>query len=449
MINQRSIYWDPWRATSRQIPAYFGRLLLGTERAYGPNMRKIYSLLGIAALAAPWGSGCEAVESSGEQDVVDIDHTDVERQYIGNCWLYAQASWVESMHKSATGTAFDVSQSYWTYWHWWDQIVFQQLGEIQTGGSEYVADKIVEWRGVVAEAEFIPEDGIEEGSQRQSSALAFINNELKSGRLSTEKARKNRKLVRTVLNEAWQLNPDVVKWMNKAFGTTGTKTFLSTARSSGTPIIQDEDFQVRFTHGTATGSPGVVDTSLKEAMEGWTSEYYPFGSEGQRNFQIRVQKALHDGNPVVMVWDVDFNAMEGGMNERRGSFNLTTLKESGSPGRQGGHMVVLEDYQIKTKNFGLLEAGVTLDPSKPEDKQKLDAALLPSSEMVFFRVKNSWGALRDDRASAPGFPGYHDLYMDYLNGPISWCPDVEGVKNPDNCRGESTPLSRVRMPVSY
>ena len=31
-----------------------------------------------------------------------------------------------------------------------------------------------------------------------------------------------------------------------------------------------------------------------------------------------------------------------------------------------------------------------------------------------------------DRAAAQGFPGYHDLYMDYLNGPITWCPSACG-----------------------
>src|SRR5262249_19358714 len=136
----------------------------------------------------------------------------------------------------------------------------------------------------------------------------------------------------------------------------------------------------------------------------------------RRSFQIRVQKALHDRQPVVLTWDVDFNAMENYDPTLRGSFNMTTLKRAGGPGRQGGHMTVLEDYEAVTKDFGTLKAGVTLDPTNAADKAKLDAALLSTTVVKFFRIKNSWGASRDDRAFAANFPGYHDLYMDYLNG---------------------------------
>jgi hypothetical protein len=151
---------------------------------------------------------------------------------------------------------------------------------------------------------------------------------------------------------------------------------------------------------------------------------------------------------VIVTWDVDFNAMESGMNERRGSFNLTTLAEAGGPGREGGHMTVFEDYQAETEEYGLIEAGVTLDPNSPEDQKKLDALLLPSTQIQFLRIKNSWGGFRDDRASAPGFPGYHDLYMDYLNGPITWCPSVD-VKTKTNCTGKSNPLRSVALPPGY
>jgi len=112
-------------------------------------------------------------------------------------------------------------------------------------------------------------------------------------------------------------------------------------------------------------------------------------------------------------------------------------------------MTVLEDYEVVTKDYGTLKAGVTLDPSKPEDKAKLDAALLPSSTVKFWRIKNSWGAFRDDRSSAPGMPGFHDLYTTYLDGPITWCPDVEGAKTTSNCTGKETPWENVILPPGY
>ncbi len=112
-------------------------------------------------------------------------------------------------------------------------------------------------------------------------------------------------------------------------------------------------------------------------------------------------------------------------------------------------MTVLEDYEATTKEFGLLKAGVTLDPNNANDAKKLAAALLPTTTVKFWRIKNSWGALRDDRASAPGFPGYHDLYMDYLNGPISWCPDAPEPKTSDKCKSTEAPFENVVLPPGY
>src|SRR5688572_14957685 len=86
------------------------------------------ALVGVVLCAALVGCGeqgeAEAAESLGFSDdpIVDVGQTAVERQSIGNCWIYAHASWIESMHQTASGAAVDLSQSYWTYWHWFDQI---------------------------------------------------------------------------------------------------------------------------------------------------------------------------------------------------------------------------------------------------------------------------------------------------------------------------------------
>lgn len=59
------------------------------------------------ALAAPlFAVGCtsETTPSTASDDVVTIPHTDAKTQSIGNCWLYATASWLEaeaSPHMSA------------------------------------------------------------------------------------------------------------------------------------------------------------------------------------------------------------------------------------------------------------------------------------------------------------------------------------------------------------
>ena len=88
------------------------------------------------------------------------------------------------------------------------------------------------------------------------------------------------------------------------------------------------------------------------------------------------------------------------------------------------------------------------DPEDEEDAAKLKAALLPSTEILLLRTKNSWGSKRTDRAFAKDFPGYHDLWMDYLNGPIKFCPRESHPTN-ENCKGESNPLRDVLLPPGY
>ncbi len=411
------------------------------------------SLIAPALLAlAPVLSGCVDGTGSQSDDITDVKHTDVERQSIGNCWLYAEASWVESMHLNATGVKYDISQSYWTYWHWYKQIIEEQVSEIETGGFFSVAGEIILERGLIPEAKFVKEDSTSEMSSRQSTALTKMNQELTTGRLKDYKSRSNKELVRKVLDEAWQLTSSVKGQLTKVFGKDGSKTFdaydLTTKYTS---IVAPNAFPVRYTERlTDPDAPTVKDTTLDVAIEEWTEANYPSwgGDSSKRNFQIRVQKALHDAQPVVITWLVDFNAMEGKDPVLKGSFNMTTLKKAG-PGRQGGHMTVLEDYEATTQEFGLLKAGVTLDPNNPDDAEKLEAALLPSTSVKFWRIKNSWGALRDDRSSAPGFPGYHDLYMDYMNGPINWCPDAADPKSLDKCKGTDTPFEAVVLPPGY
>ena len=407
------------------------------------------SLLSASVLACASLLGCDDT-GSDTADITDVNHTDVERQSIGNCWLYATASWVESMHLNATGTAFDTSQSYWTYWHWYDEIQNMFGDELETGGSEGVSFQIIRERGIMSEADFISEDTVGEMSNRQKTALDKIQQELKSGRLTTSSARSNRKLVRQVLDEAWGLKQEVRDMLTTAFGSTGKRTYLTSATTKGTKIIKAKDFAVQYTERVTNPNVATLkNTTLKVAVDDWRTVSYPFSSSERRKFQIRTQRALHDRQPVIITWSVDFNAMEGKPGDLQGSFNLDTLKAAGGAGRQGGHMTVLEDYEAQTQEFGLLEAGVTLDPTIPADKAKLDAALLSSTKVIFWRIKNSWGALRDDRASAPGFPGYHDLHQTYLDGPIAWCPSVEGTKTAANCKGTEEPFSNVILPPGY
>lgn len=410
------------------------------------------SLLSVASLAACDGSvlpngenSPETTISSTQQAITDVAHSPVERQSIGNCWLYAQATWVESMTLSADPTSeLDVSQSYWTYWHWFDQVTgFRVPDEIQTGGFQFVAHSIVRDRGLMAEADFVPSDTLNEMSSRQKSALTTINAALEAGDFEGADSKR----VREIFDDAWDLSPELRAQLDQAFSEDGEGTLRQGADLTGTKIVDPAELEVRYTE-RVNGQTEVRDTNLVEAITSWEEVRYPFSESRKREFLQRVQRALHDSQPVVITWDVDFNALENDAGELQGSFNLQTLEVAGAPGRQGGHMTVLEDYAAETDQFGLLEAGVTLDPEDPQDAEKLEAALLDSTRIKFLRIKNSWGADRPDREFAPGFPGYHDLYLDYLDGPIPFCPGQEDPTN-DNCNGESTPLRTVMLPPGY
>lgn len=403
------------------------------------------------ALASSLGGACAAPVEGGpvatsSEDIVDVPQTDVERQSIGNCWLYAHSSWIGSMHKAATGESFDVSESYWTYWHWFDQIVGGAASKISTGGNWQTANGIVKKYGLVPERSFVVTDGNSDMSTRQATALAIVNESLASGALKSASARRDRALVRRELDRAWALTADVSATLDRVFGAGASRSFsnvASPADPAGSDIQRAADFAVAYS--TAPGTP-VLARRLSQAMVDWRQVYY--AGLDRRAFQQRVQRALHDGQPVIVTWFVDFNALELRDNGRRGSFSLVTLNELG-PGRQGGHMTVLEDYQAKLADGRVLLAGKTLDPTKPDDKTLLDSALLPSTEVQFFRVKNSWGAARPDRAFAPGMPGYHDLDLDYLDGPVKKCVERDGNTDTTTCPTTTTPLQNVVLPPGY
>lgn len=405
------------------------------------------SLATVASLAGcdPSASSVDEKVSSKSQAITDVAHTAVERQSIGNCWLYAQASWVESMALAANpAEELDVSQSYWTYWHWFDQVTgFFPPEEIQTGGFQFTANAIVNDRGLMREGTFVPDDTLAEMSDRQAAALETINAALSRGDLSGATGKE----VRAVFDEAWGLSPEVRAQLDQVFGEDGEQTLRQGASATGTEVIDPTTVTVQYTD-RSFGQAQTTETSLDVAILDWSETGYPFDAGRRREFLQRVQLALHDRQPVVITWDVDFNALETEDPERQGSFNLQTLSDAGAPGRQGGHMTVLEDYQAETVEFGLLEAGVTLDPNAPADARKLEAALLDSTEIKFFRTKNSWGTQKTENNYAKGFPGYYDLWMDYLNGPIPFCPDAEDPTN-ETCDGESIPLRTVMLPPGY
>ncbi|MCA9588866.1 MAG: hypothetical protein KC657_26300 [Myxococcales bacterium] len=405
---------------------------------------------GLAALlAAPVACSSTPDAATGSDDIVELPHTDVKNQAIGNCWLYATASWTEALHAAATEEKLDLSESYWSYWHWYLQVLwsadpspdnaFGNLEQVNTGGGFAMAAHILKYMGAMKEGDFIPEDEGARTSRRQSSAQAAINKSLREGALKDRAARADMDLLRKEMDAAWGLSPEVSARLDAAFGRNLEKS-PDAASTEETKVIPSSKLLVAVRDPATKEKVNVpLADILPSAIEGipggrfaWQEVAYPTTPTERRAFMKRMQRALHDGMPPLLTFLVDFAALRGSK----------FADVPASPGRQGGHMVAVSDYQAENvPGFGTLLAGKL--ESRPE---ALDAALADEVQIPFIRVKNSWGPTGGgDELSVSG---HYDLYMKYLDGPASFCLDANGETNRDNCRPE-TPFTSLVLPAGY
>jgi len=412
------------------------------------------STVGCAADPAGEEEGMDDGTGAAVDDITQVNHTKVKRQSIGNCWLYATTSWLEALNKEATGQEKNTSESYLTYWHWYEQLANGRAGsEISTGGSYGTAADLIARYGIMLEGDFIPNEAEAEMSGRQSSALNATNESLKNGALKDAVARRDKVAIRAELDKAWGLAPEMSKRLDTVFGKGVTRTLdrssYASGRAASNKIIRPKDFPASFKDATtgqklvgsladAIGKSSGGWWGQREGKYAWNEVNYPYDAAGRRAFWKRVQKALHDGQPVITSWKVDFNALNSSS-----VFSFDELQRRG-PGRQGGHMTVMHDYQAEVPGIGLLKAG---EQATPEQMEK---ALSDDTKIIFVRVKNSWGGIRPDRWNDAAIPGYHDLEMKYLNGPIKECAeDASGHTDPNRCTSEVTPLWDVVLPAGY
>ena len=139
---------------------------------------------------------CGESDSTGSNsdDVTDVKNSAVKNQAIGNCWVYASVGWAESLRLTHAGEELNLSESWISYWHWYEQIAggppsevavaALDKGQIGAGGWFGVAAEIIRRYGVISEGAFIAEEAESARSSRQSSALSAINTSLKTGVLS-------------------------------------------------------------------------------------------------------------------------------------------------------------------------------------------------------------------------------------------------------------------------
>lgn len=401
--------------------------------------------MGCGSTASRVGDGSAEEEGASTAPIVDVDHSSVKRQSIGNCWLYAVGSWAESLNKAATGVELDTSESYLTYWHWFEQIANRRASSISTGGTWSTGVDLMSRYGVMLEGDFIPEELGVERSIRQRDALAAINESLKTGALATSVARSDRATIRAELDRVFNVSATVKAELDTVFGAGVVRTLdRSTSAAVGSHVMTTRSIAVKTTDPlsrvpvTVTLADVIGTPSSWGAGRGgryaWQSASYPTSASSRRNFWKRMQRAMHDQQPVVISWRVDFNALDA-----TGNFAAPPTE----PGRQGGHLVVVEDYEIdNVPGYGTLPAGT------PEARPAaLSAALADSATIKFLRIKNSWGSTR------PGpFLGYNDLYTSYLNGPIKSC-ETDASDEPlepfDEHCWDATPLQAMTLPPGY
>jgi hypothetical protein len=415
------------------------------------SLASILALSATACSSEPAGDQGVADDGTGSStdDITSVDQSAVKRQSIGNCWLYATTSWLEALNKAASGAEKNTSESWLTYWHWYEQLANGRAsGEVSTGGSYGTAATLIARYGVTLEKDFIKTEAVAEMSNRQSSALEAVNASLKNGALKDAVARRDKKAIRKELDAAWRLDAETIGRINTVFGETVDKTldraYVQTAPGNG--IIRAQDFPARvkdtqtgqFVNGTLADAIGTGGSfGPRQGKFAFNTVTYPSDAAGRRAFWKRVQKALHDEVPVLTSWKVDFNALT-----RDSHFSYEQLQSLG-PGRHGGHMTVMHDYEADVPGVGLLKAG------EPATKEQMEKALADGTKIIFVRVKNSWGGIRPDRWDAAPIPGYHDLDMKYLNGPIKDCPGEDAPSDPSVCVGTTVPLWDVVLPAGY
>jgi len=352
--------------------------------------RSLLPMLAAAVLAVSSCSDGSRIDSGSSPFVTDVQHSAVKRQSIGNCWLYAKASWVESLHLAATSEEANMSESYWTWWHFYDQMVGSGIREISTGGNYYTSAGIILEHGLVLEGEFLPGEADQQMSAAQARAESFVNEALASGGTLSRRQSRTPENVRKVLDEAFGSNMAAAEAVSRP-----AAEFIVGKTEQGTEVSLAQ----ALSGNNQWNEVSFPRISGKDSVPG------PAIERSRRALLRRVMKALNDRKPVIMSVMIDFNALD----TEDATFKKSKVDEAGV-GHQGGHMVVLEDYVV-TNVAGF--DGPLPEGDLPEEVKT--AAL--DGELVLLKAKNSWGTDRPGRGLTDGYTRFDN---DYLTKQLAW-----------------------------
>lgn len=386
-------------------------------------------------------------ETGDDQNITKIPTGTVKDQSeTGNCWLYATTAWIESLSADpASGNVRELSTAYLVYWNFYDQILASEKGFAGvewTGGSWGEAAELVLRYGMVPQYAFTGERSADADAKIAVAALTEVNTALKKGALRTRAARKDPARVRRVLDQAFRLSPDLVAALDNAFGPDGQKTFDEGAVATGAILSPDA---IRVHTPTAPGQ-SLRDASLRDAIGthrgddaddrsgplAWSHAKLEAEADAakrpkaMRAFFKRIQRALHDGVPVPISWCVDDDGKDG---RDRYTKPVSGLED------ECAHETLVTDYEAKLPDGRILQAG------EPASREDMERALGDDVEILFLRVKNSWG-LTDAPKS-----GYTDLFPAYLASSLRSCPNKD--EKSEDCQDYSFLLDDVALPPGY
>jgi hypothetical protein len=364
----------------------------------------------------PGMTGCRenTEDRTGAVKVAEVPHTSAKKQTIGNCWLYAQAAWLESLYKGARPDQGDinVSESYWLYWYFYDQLVLQddsdqqgrsaaKQGKLMTEGQWEDSVEIIRKHGFMLEGDFLGHERDAEASQTQKHAAEELTRMVEKEKRFTEPQQRTPDNVRKVLNRIFGVDMDRI---------------MAQQTAAGGPIKMPHSTWVRHTHQSVV--------TLTEALDGWESVRFPGGLSSsytpdtlrqiERNkISVRLRLAINDHLPVQMKFRLDSRYL----NRETATFE-NRIYSKWVPEMnivQGIHQVVLADYAVKNidaKRFGY-DAGIIsfgeLD-MKYQGEQR-SSILNEAATRVFaleaVKFKNSWGSFLPHLGSENGYFFYN------------------------------------------
>lgn len=387
--------------------------------------------LALAALSLIVVAACSADDSAtSSDDVTSVPESGVRDQKdTGNCWLFATTGWAESLEIAADPSA--AAKGHWAvtyldYWDWLAKITKNGIraktdqgvkDELDSGGSWGAASELILAHGLVRQSEFTTEAS---EANLIVSAQAVMADSLLHGALKTTASRKDETLVRSELDRAFGVTHAFTPTMPSAIEVRlpkrdGTHVIATLADAIGTAKSADDP-----------------DTRVGPLAWSHLAFHKNLSLAKRRDFFRRVQRALHGGVPVPIGWYwADTANVEG-------VFRAPPDKPA-DPIESAYHEALIDDYEANdVPGFGTLHAGDVASP------QAQAAALAEKTQIVFLRIKDSFGALkRPDGAP----PGYDDVYMDYLLGTVHTCP--KGVAPTSARCSDNDVLDDVVLPAGF